>query len=203
MKRDADPFPDRPPVSTSVIVISLINPSSSFQKVCEIPVSVNAANYADFGFPGDSQGSWMHGSHIRTHYRRGRCGAQGELLPATHDTEGKQSSMIFPIQAATTSPSYDGHSIPCHLCSRIATTRQITYEFSFQCRDTHWRSRFMAGQSTSATQVPFFCSGSSSHSEYLIRTAARKGGPSTNNKVITPQNLVETDVAPAAGDPGR
>jgi len=63
----------------------------------------------------------MHGSHIRTHYRRGRCSAQGELLPAAHDTEGKQSSMILPIQAATTSPSYDSHSIPSHLCSHMAT----------------------------------------------------------------------------------
>ena len=61
----------------------------------------------------------MRGSHIRAHYRRGRCSAQGEPLPATHDTEGKQSGMILPIQAAATSPSYDSHSIPSHLCSRV------------------------------------------------------------------------------------
>lgn len=41
----------------------------------------------------------------------------------------------------------------------------------------------MAGQSTSATQVPLFCSGSRSHSAYLISTAARKGGPSVKTRL--------------------
>jgi hypothetical protein len=36
----------------------------------------------------------------------------------------------------------------------------------------------MAGQRTSATHVPLFCSGLRSHSAYLIRTNARSGGPS-------------------------
>ena len=31
----ADPLPERPPVSTSVTVVSVMNPSSSFQNVCE------------------------------------------------------------------------------------------------------------------------------------------------------------------------
>ena len=30
----ADPLPERPPVSTSVTVVSVMNPSSSFQNVC-------------------------------------------------------------------------------------------------------------------------------------------------------------------------
>jgi len=41
----------------------------------------------------------------------------------------------------------------------------------------------MAGQSTSATQVPLFCSGPRSHSAYLISTAARKGGPSVKTRL--------------------
>jgi hypothetical protein len=40
----------------------------------------------------------------------------------------------------------------------------------------------IAGQRASATQVPLFCSGSMSHSAYLIRIIARKGGPSKLSK---------------------
>jgi hypothetical protein len=53
-----------------------------------------------------------------------------------------------------------------------------SYELSFQCKAIHWRSRLMAGQRTSATHVPLFCSGRRSHSAYLIKTTARSGGPS-------------------------
>jgi hypothetical protein len=52
------------------------------------------------------------------------------------------------------------------------------YELSFQCKAIHWRSRLMAGQSTSATHVPFCCSGRRSQLAYLIKTTARRGGPS-------------------------
>lgn len=38
----------------------------------------------------------------------------------------------------------------------------------------------MTGHKTSATQVPFFCSGFISHSAYLSRTETRKGGPSVH-----------------------
>ena len=123
----------------------------------------------------------MHGSHIRTHYRHGLCFAQGELLPATHDTEGKQSSTIHPIQAATTSPSYDRHSIPSYLCSLIATNnlralipvQRDPLEVEIYGKPEHigHTSAVLLFRFKEPFSILDHC-----------RTAARKGGPSMNNK---------------------
>jgi hypothetical protein len=56
--RGAEPIPERPPVVTFVIVVSVINPSSSFQNVC-MKISIYI-----FNIEGEERLSWRYSRTI-------------------------------------------------------------------------------------------------------------------------------------------
>jgi hypothetical protein len=104
----ADPLSERPPVITSVPVVSLMNPSSSFQNVCGLG-SLDEMQAIDghHDFPEDSRVSSTRDAHTRRHRPRGRCFDLGELQPVAPCAAKKLSKMILPKRAATKDPIYD------------------------------------------------------------------------------------------------
>lgn len=126
-------------------------------------------------FPEDSRGSPQPEFRSYKQRPRGRCFYLDEHQSVVPYTARKPTNMTLPKRAATRD----------HNCERdevvnpgAQTTQYTAYELWFQCIAIHWRSRLIAGQRKSATQVPLFCSGSTSHSAYLILTTARKAVPS-------------------------
>ena len=113
--RGAAPIPERPPVVTFVIVVSVINPFSPFQKVYKVQhVSVFHASIDEGGtiyFPEDTRGQTMRCYHIQDHPSSDRSSDRGELPPAARDIAQKMSSRILPIRESTIDPIYDGYPI--------------------------------------------------------------------------------------------
>ena len=72
--RGAEPMPERPPVVTFVIVVSVINPSASFQNDCRdkaISQHTRPIEKKNDDFPGDNQGQVELSCHIRVCRRSG------------------------------------------------------------------------------------------------------------------------------------
>ena len=132
--------------------------------------------------PGDNRESSLPDFHTQKHCPRGLCSDLGELQTIALCTARKLSNTILPKRAATKDPIYDW--CLTNGSNEVKIGRRGAYELWFQCKDIHWRSRLIAGHRASAAHVPLFCSGSISHSAYLIRIIARNGGPSLKKKPL-------------------
>jgi hypothetical protein len=104
----AEPWPERPPVSTSVTVVSVMNPSSSFQNVCGLGRLDGASAIEEhLNFPEDSRESSLRDSHTQKHCPRGLCSDLGGLQIRAPCTAKKLSNTILHKRVATKDPIYD------------------------------------------------------------------------------------------------
>ena len=108
--RGAAPIPERPPVATSVTVVSLMKPFSSFQKVRNDVSSqiIEILYLRGSHVPGDTRGSLTHGLQMKKRYPRVQSFNQGGLLTARRGTAAKLSSRTHPIRPAPKDPNYKG-----------------------------------------------------------------------------------------------